>query len=226
MALTTHTEAQYLIGERTVRKKYFEYPARGFQPWEIQQITSLAVGESVVIREHTILRIPDKRLDTADASGFFVGFVVATFELAWIARSAWHALFAHDWLYSAANWLANAGAMLLANIFNTTLETSPSTFALVSMGFMLVCVCSSLALAFSVITGEYVAEAVDVILKSDSPRSVATAMIDLCAPVLAAAVGALCLESGLGVEASLIGAGAVFGLGLISIRYFVQGHCK
>jgi hypothetical protein len=58
----------------------------------MQKINSLAVGESVRIREHVILRIQNGRREDANAFGWAVGSVTAIGELVWVGRSALHAL--------------------------------------------------------------------------------------------------------------------------------------
>lgn len=225
MTTGARTDGRYRIGDRTVRLKFFEYPGRGFQPWEIGQIAALAVGESLTIREYTIQREPNARHEGANAVGFIVGSFMAAGELAWLSRSALHALSAHDWIYGSATWIVRALDMVLAKSLGVAFDQPPA-FAWVIPAALLICLSLSVAITLAGLIGEYVAQATEVILKGESPWSTTSAMVDLCAPVFAVSVFLACRESDIDLATSLVAASAIFVAGLSAIRVARQRDRK
>lgn len=217
----TRERARFSIGDRVVYLKFFEYPGRGFEPHERQQIEALSIGERVTIRDHVIERVEDKKDDTAEAWGLLAGLMVFLGLAFWLIRSAWHAISAHGWMYAAS---AKVGAFFsgmvirgLGDAMGATVKVVESPSALqISLSLLLILVISlaiSAAAAFA--TGYFVSQAVEGMINGESTSSRYAALLDVLVPTVAVIVFMLCRSSEFGLQASLFDGATVIGIGLL-----------
>ena len=213
--------ARFSIGDRVVYLKFFDYPGRGFEPHERQQIEALSIGERVTIRDHVIERVEDKKDDTAEAWGLLAGLMVFLGLAFWLFRTAWHAISAHGWMYAAS---AKLSAFLNGIVMRPpgdalgaavkVIESPSPGLILLSLFLILV---SSAATAFA--TRCFVAQAVEEMINGESTSSRYAALLDVLVPTVAVIVIVivfmLCRSSGFGLQASLFDGATVIGIGLL-----------
>lgn len=220
MKRTQSTErARFRIGDRVVYRKFFEYPGRGFEAHERQQIEALAIGEHIAIRDVVIERIDDKKDDTAEVYGLLAGATAFLAQVFWLARAAWHAMFSHGWLYVVSSKmivffesnlllpLADAGMRANGVEPPNALQIALSLILILAIGL---CICAVTARW----TGSFVAQSVESMMNGESTSSRCAAILDIVVPVFAVIAFMLCRSSGFSLQASLFGTAGVIGIGL------------
>ncbi|KAA0080852.1 hypothetical protein CIW54_22505 [Paraburkholderia sp. T12-10] len=217
----TRERARFSIGDRVVYLKFFEYPGRGFEPHERQQIEALSIGERVTIRDHVIERVEDKKDDTAEAWGLLAGLMVFLGLAFWLFRTAWHAISAHGWMYAAS---AKLSALLNGIVMRPPGDAlgaavkvieSPSPGLILLSLFLILVISLAISAATAFATRCFVAQAVEEMINGESTSSRYAALLDVLVPTVAVIVFMLCRSSGFGLQASLFDGATVIGIGLL-----------